>query len=42
MKPEDEKKVALESLIGIRRAGADVILSYYALQAAAWLKEASG
>lgn len=35
----DERKVALESLMGIRRAGADVILTYYARQAARWLAE---
>lgn len=35
----DEKKVALESLMAIRRAGADVILTYYARQAARWLAE---
>ncbi|MGJ8676631.1 MAG: porphobilinogen synthase [Akkermansiaceae bacterium] len=35
----DEKKVALESLMGIKRAGADIILTYYAKNAAAWLKE---
>jgi porphobilinogen synthase len=34
----DERKVALEALMGIRRAGADVILTYYARQAARWLK----
>jgi porphobilinogen synthase len=33
----DEKKVVLESLTAIRRAGADVILTYYARQAGAWL-----
>ena len=33
----DEKKVALESLTSIRRAGADFILTYYALEAARWL-----
>jgi porphobilinogen synthase len=33
----DEKKVVLESLYGIRRAGADIILTYYARQAARWL-----
>ena len=33
----DEKKAALESLLAIRRAGADVILTYYARQAARWL-----
>jgi porphobilinogen synthase len=35
----EERKVVLESLYAIRRAGADVILSYYAVQAAAWLRE---
>ncbi len=34
----DEKKVALESLLSIRRAGADVIFTYYARQAAEWLQ----
>jgi porphobilinogen synthase len=33
----DEKRVVLESLLGIRRAGADAILTYYARQAAEWL-----
>jgi len=35
----DERAVALESLLGIRRAGADGILTYFALKAAAWLRE---
>ena len=30
----DEKAVILESLLGIKRAGADVILSYFAKEAA--------
>lgn len=34
----DEQKVVLEGLLGFRRAGADGILTYYALQAADWLK----
>lgn len=34
-----EKDVALESLIAMRRAGADAILTYYAKQAAVWLSE---
>ncbi len=33
----EEKKVAVESLQAIRRAGADMILTYYAKQAAVWL-----
>lgn len=35
----DEKAVVLESLIGIRRAGADMILTYFARQAAEWLAD---
>jgi len=35
----DEKKVCLETLLCFRRAGADVILTYYAKQAAKWLCE---
>ena len=33
----DERAAALETLTAIRRAGADVIFTYYAKQAAAWL-----
>ena len=33
----DERAAALESLTGIRRAGADMILTYYATQVAEWL-----
>lgn len=35
----DEKQVALEILTSIKRAGADIILTYWAKQAARWLKE---
>ena len=35
----DEKRVALETLTSIKRAGADFILTYYALEAARWLAE---
>jgi porphobilinogen synthase len=35
----DERRAVLESLLAIKRAGASAILSYYALQAAAWLSE---
>ena len=35
----DEKKVVLESLLSIKRAGADAILTYYAIDAARWLQE---
>ena len=34
----DERRVALEILTGIRRAGADMILTYFARDAARWLK----
>lgn len=33
----DEQKVVLESLLGIRRAGADMILTYFAPTVAEWL-----
>ena len=35
----DERAVALESLLGIRRAGADGILTYFARKAATWLRD---
>lgn len=35
----DEKQVMLESLLSIRRAGADMILTYAAPQVAEWLRE---
>ena len=34
----DRERVMLESLLGIRRAGADVIITYFALDAARLLK----
>ena len=34
----DERTVTLESLLAIRRAGADIIITYAAVQAAKWLK----
>ena len=35
----DEKKAALEALLSIKRAGANAILTYYAIQAARWMAE---
>ncbi len=35
----DEQKVVLECLTGIKRAGADLIVTYHALEAARWLKQ---
>jgi porphobilinogen synthase len=34
-----ERKVTLEALTGIKRAGADMIITYHALDAARWLSE---
>jgi porphobilinogen synthase len=33
----DRRATALESLISIRRAGADIVLTYFAADAAGWL-----
>ena len=35
----DEKRIVLENLVAMKRAGADIIITYHALAAAAWLKE---
>jgi porphobilinogen synthase len=35
----DEKAITMETLLAIRRAGADIIITYAAVQAAQWLKE---
>jgi porphobilinogen synthase len=37
LKMIDEEKVMMESLLCLRRAGADIILTYFALQAARFL-----
>ena len=34
----DERKCTLEALAGIKRAGADGVLTYFALDAARWLQ----
>jgi porphobilinogen synthase len=34
----DEERTVLETLTGIKRAGADLIITYHALAAAAWLR----
>ena len=36
----DERKCTLEALLGFKRAGADGVLTYFALDAARWLREA--
>jgi porphobilinogen synthase len=35
----DERAIALETLLSIRRAGADAVLTYFAKRAAEWLKD---
>jgi porphobilinogen synthase len=35
----DERSTVLESLLGIKRAGANAILTYFAIDAARWLQE---
>jgi porphobilinogen synthase len=35
----DEKRIVLETLTGFKRAGADMIITYHALDAARWLRE---
>ncbi len=37
----DERRIVLELLLGMRRAGADAIITYHALEAARWLAEES-
>ncbi len=38
----DEQKIVMENLLGMKRAGAKIIITYHALDAAAWLKEEWG
>ena len=35
----DEKKIVLETLVSMKRAGADIIITYHAMDAAKWLLE---
>ena len=37
----DERRAALEVLTSIKRAGADVVITYYAMEAARWLADAA-
>jgi porphobilinogen synthase len=34
----DEQRLVLETLVGLKRAGADILITYHALEAARWLK----
>ena len=36
----DRRRIVLETLTGIRRAGAGMVLTYWASEAAGWLREA--
>jgi porphobilinogen synthase len=38
----DERRVTLETLTAIKRAGAGRIITYHAKEAAAWLREGEG
>ncbi|MFZ5876261.1 MAG: porphobilinogen synthase [Nitrospirota bacterium] len=38
----DEERTVVESLLAIRRAGADLIVTYYAQEAARWMREKGG
>ena len=35
----DERSVVLESLLALRRAGADILITYHAVEAAGWIRE---
>ena len=35
----DEKKIVMENMIGMKRAGAQMIITYHALDVAKWLRE---
>ena len=34
----DEERIVLETLTGMKRAGADIIITYHAIDAAKWLR----
>lgn len=35
----DERRIVMETLTGIKRAGADIVITYHALDVAKWLRE---
>ena len=35
----EEKRIVMENLIAMKRAGASILITYHALDAARWLKE---
>jgi porphobilinogen synthase len=38
----DERRIVMEILTGIKRAGADIVITYHAREAARWLQEETG
>jgi porphobilinogen synthase len=38
----DERRTVLETLTAMRRAGADILITYHALDAADWITNPSG
>lgn len=38
----DERRAVQEALTGMKRAGADLLITYHALDVAAWLREENG
>ena len=38
----DEKRIVLETLTSMKRAGADIIITYHAIDAVKWMKEEAG
>ena len=38
----DEKRIVMESLLSMKRAGSDIIISYHAPDVAKWMKEEAG
>ena len=35
----DERRIAMENMLAMRRAGADIIITYHALDVAGWMKD---
>ena len=35
----DEERVVMETMLGFKRAGADIIITYHAMDVAGWLKQ---
>jgi len=35
----DEKRIVLEAMVSMKRAGADLLITYHALDVARWIRE---